>query len=256
MEMKVFEGKTIDDAVDKASKELNIDKDKIEYEILEQGGKGLFKVFSKKPKIKVLYKPEATYKEKLDAMLEKELGDFKVNTDNISEEETTHKENENTNSGKNAHDADEEVLEFVKNYIETMFDYLNIKIRFDYRLYKNKVNILLFTQGDYIDINNFEEFIYSIKYLISKAVAKKFNTNLKFEVDINEYVKKKTNKLRQIAKEVSEKVKTEHKSVKLRPMYPNERKVIHVALKYDREIKTESIGHGDKKQVIISPVNS
>lgn len=248
MEMKVFEGKTIEDAVEKASRELKINKENIQYEILEEGGKGIFKVFSKKPKIKVLFKHEKTYKEKLDAMLEEEFGGFQVTQ---SPESVPEKAKEHI---KQPSASDEEVLDFVKEFLTTMFDLLEVNVRFDYRIYKNKVNILLFTQGDYIETNNFEEFIYSIKYLITKAVAKRFNSNLKFEVDVNEYVKKKVQKLKQIAKEVSEKVKMEQKSIKLRPMYPNERKVIHVTLKNDKEIKTESIGNGDKKQVMISPV--
>jgi spoIIIJ-associated protein len=251
MEMKVFEGKTIEDAVEKASKELNIEKSELRYEVLEEGGKGFFKVFSKKPRIKVILKSETTYKEKLDAMLEEEFGELNVSASKISEKIPT---TDNTVEAKSEKSSDEEVIEFVKEYLSNMFNLLGVKIRFDYRLYKNKVSILLFTQGDYIETNNFEEFIYSIRYLLSKIVSKKFNSNLKFEVDINEYVKKKIQKLKQIAKEVSEKAKSEQKSIKLRPMYPNERKVIHIALKNDKDIKTESIGNGDKKQVMISPI--
>jgi spoIIIJ-associated protein len=84
-------------------------------------------------------------------------------------------------------------------------------------------------------------------------ISSKYRSNLKFEIDINEYIKKKIVKLKQFAKEISIKAKNEHRSIKLRPMYPNERRIIHVTLKNDKHIRTESVGNGEKKRIIISP---
>ena len=239
---RIFEAKTVEEALEKASKELGIEKEKINYDVLEDGNKGFLKVFSKKAKIKVfLEKHEKDVMEKAEEIVENEFSDL------ISKKE---------NSSTDSLATDDEIINFIKNYLTDFFKFFNINIRFDYRQYKSKINILIFTQGDFIETNNFEEFIYSIKFLINKIVSKKFNTNLKIDIDINDYIKKKILKLKQIAREVSEKVKVEQRSIKLRPMYPNERKIVHVTLKNDTEIKTESIGNGEKKQVVISPAHS
>jgi spoIIIJ-associated protein len=246
MDAKIFEGKTVEEALENAATELNIPKEGIKYEIIDEGSKGFLKVFSKKARIKIKNFSKSDVKEKVEEIVENGFADLNI-LKNDNNEKTSNKHVEH-------HFNDEEVVEFIRDYLTDFFKFFNISIRFDYRHHKTKLNILIFTQGDFIETNNFEEFIYSIKYIINKVVSKKFKTNLKIDVDINEYIKKKILKLKQIAKEVSEKVKIEQRSIKLRPMYPNERRVVHITLKNDRAIKTESIGNGEKKQVIISPV--
>lgn len=57
--MKIIEmtGKTVDDALKNALKELNLTEDKVEFEVLEEGSKGLFNLIGTKPaKIKVTVK--------------------------------------------------------------------------------------------------------------------------------------------------------------------------------------------------------
>lgn len=53
MEYKVFEAKTVDDAITNALVELETTSDKIEYEVVEEGSAGLFGIFSKNAIVKV-----------------------------------------------------------------------------------------------------------------------------------------------------------------------------------------------------------
>lgn len=57
--MKIIEmtGKTVNEALKNALKELNLTEDKVEFEVLEEGSKGLFNLIGSKPaKIKVTVK--------------------------------------------------------------------------------------------------------------------------------------------------------------------------------------------------------
>lgn len=57
--MKLIEvnGRTVDEAVDSALKELNVTKDKVEIEVLDEGNKGFLNIFGAKPaRIKVKVK--------------------------------------------------------------------------------------------------------------------------------------------------------------------------------------------------------
>lgn len=238
MEKIVFEGKNLEEALENAAKKLGVEKDKIKYEVIEKGSKGFFKVFSKKTKIEVLLDDELKLKDKIEEIINKEISEISLEKPEIEE---------------NQHKDDEEIIDYAKEFIRKLFSFFDIEVRVDFRQNRDKVLILVFTQGDFIKTNNFEEFIYSIQYLTNKIVSTKYKSNLKFEIDINEYIKKKIVKLRQFAKEISNRAKAEHRSIKLRPMYPNERRIIHVALKHDKHVKTESVGNGEKKRIIISP---
>ncbi len=254
----IFEGKSIEEALEKAVNELGVNRDELQYEVLEEGSKSIFKMFSKKYKIQVTLNQQTEIKDRINAMFE----DSNIlNSDN--DESVTKKNSKDVAVGDKRHsrrdfepvseEVKEEIINEAKKFVEEFFNFFNIKVRTDHRVHREKVTLLIFTQGDYIETKNFEEFIYSLKYLLNKIMIGKYNANLKFDVDINEYIKKKTIKLKQLAKEISEKVKSEHKSIKLRPMYPNERRIVHITLKNDRNIKTESVGNGARKRVLISP---
>ncbi|WP_032123305.1 RNA-binding cell elongation regulator Jag/EloR [Clostridium amazonitimonense] len=75
MEIIEITGKTVDEAIKNALRELNVTEDRIEVEVIEEGSKGLFKLIGAKPaKIRVKVKRDYVYEAKtflreiLDAM--------------------------------------------------------------------------------------------------------------------------------------------------------------------------------------------
>ncbi|GEM_PF-1754097 len=290
MNTGIFEGKTLEDALEKASLDLGMNINELQYQIIEEGSKGFFKVFSKKFKIKVNNRKESHLKGVMDQMFatEDKLSDTAstlstnsvVDRRNYSKKEEIASSSEVINQEKidafslsDSYDegeyedkddysdehrdeiCDEELIEKTKKFLAEFFKIIGIEARLDHRQSKDKVIILVFTQGSYVETDNFEEFIYALRYIISKIASIKYKTNVKFELDINEYIKKKVVKLKQLAKDISETVASEKRSIKLRPMYSNERRIIHITLKNNKDVKTKSIGNGEKKRVIISPVN-
>ena len=57
-----------------------------------------------------------------------------------------------------------------------------------------------------------------------------------------------------LAQKYGEKVKKSGKSITLNPMNPYDRRIVHMALQGDKDLKTTSRGEGLYKKVIISPV--
>ena len=72
--MKTFEvlGKTVDEAIKKALKELDVTEDKIEVEVLEQGSKGLLGLIGTKP-AKILVKLKKDYAKEAKSFLKNVL---------------------------------------------------------------------------------------------------------------------------------------------------------------------------------------
>lgn len=244
IEGKVFEGKSIEEALEIASKELNIPLKDIKYEIVEEGAKGFLGVFSKKAKIKVILGEGETnqVKEKINELLENELKfDLKEN-----EETKFVEEKENVN--------DDEVIEKIKDFIREIFGFFDISINIEVRKRRNNsINLSIFTKGAQIPAKNLEEFILALQFLVNKLANVKLKSGLFFNVDINEFMAKKIDRLKNLAIEISKKVRKEGKSYTLKPMMPQDRRIIHLALKNNKFVKTESKGDGDKKRIIISP---
>ncbi len=242
-ESLIFEGSTVEEALELASKKLNIPKNELKYEIIEQGTKGFLGVFSKKAKIKVV--PDLKVdevKEKITNLLENEL---KIEIDEESEKKNEEKEL-----------SQDEVISKVKDFIREIFSFMDISINIEVRKKPEVVYLNIFTMGAQVPVKNLEEFIDALQFLVNKLSNVKLKSKLSFNIDINEYINKKVERLKNMAIEISKKVRKEGKSYTLKPMIAKDRRIIHLALKNNKFVKTESRGNGDKKRIVISPVNS
>lgn len=86
---------------------------------------------------------------------------------------------------------------------------------------------------------------------IVRKIAEKKDPALKFVVDIDGYMKKRFEELRDRALMGAERVKYFKKEVILQPMTSLERRIIHLALQDRTDIITESSGYGAQRHIVI-----
>lgn len=91
-----------------------------------------------------------------------------------------------------------------------------------------------------------------LQFLINRMVNKKLGENIKIYLDINQYKVKKEEKLSKMALQLGNRVKKSGKSILIGPYNPHDRRVIHLALKKDPSLKTESLGEGKMKKIRIT----
>jgi spoIIIJ-associated protein len=89
-----------------------------------------------------------------------------------------------------------------------------------------------------------------LRLLIRRGTEDKF----KFLADVNRYLQAKTETLAGIARDAARQAISERKPVILRPMSAYERRLVHVELAENENIKTESIGEGDDRKVVVRPI--
>jgi len=70
-------------------------------------------------------------------------------------------------------------------------------------------------------------------------------------LEINDYRAQREEYLKQYAQRAAMDVKMNKSSLELPPMKPFERRIIHMVLKNDSEVVTESTGEGNERRVII-----
>ncbi len=75
----------------------------------------------------------------------------------------------------------------------------------------------------------------------------------KFVVDTENYLARRKESLRQMAINLAERARKTGRKVKLSPMPPHERRIIHVTLQNDNSVETFSLGKGDNRYVVIAP---
>lgn len=91
----------------------------------------------------------------------------------------------------------------------------------------------------------------AIQYLLSLAVNKNKDAYIKVIMDIEGYREKREQTLIRLAKRMAEKSRYTNKPIKLEPMNPYERRIIHFALQKIQGITTYSEGDEPYRRVVI-----
>lgn len=94
----------------------------------------------------------------------------------------------------------------------------------------------------------------ALQYLVTRMLAKKTKRKPKVIIDIESYRERHRNALIELALKQGEKAKRLGKPVTLNPMNAQDRRVIHLTLQADKDLKTKSRGEGLYKKVIIYPL--
>jgi spoIIIJ-associated protein len=82
-------------------------------------------------------------------------------------------------------------------------------------------------------------------------LAHKFEKDLRVLLEVNDYREKREKYLQDIAQRAAMEVKSTGQEVELPPMKPYERRAIHMALKQEAGIETESIGEGEDRRIVV-----
>lgn len=113
-----------------------------------------------------------------------------------------------------------------------------------------RVSVIL---GDEERIKEFiPELVNQFKYLIN-IIARKEGAE-SYVVDINNYRKERERLITELAKAAAQKAATTKGEIKLPAMNAYERRLVHVELSMRPDVKTESIGEGKERYVIVKPL--
>ena len=223
---KDFEGRTEEEARNKAIEELNLNGEEFDVEVIETVKKGLFK----KPQCKI----RVYYGEDDDRDEGKENEREEVEGKNLDAE----------------NDTERKVIDFVNTLIEKMG--YDGKASIQYRR-ENKVGIDIESNDSSYIIGRKGKNLDAIQ-LIVNVYAGNLDPDIKIVVDSENYRMRHEEQIIRNAYKVAEIVKRSGRSRLLDPMNPFERRLVHTALNDYEGVETKSEGEGLYKQVRIIPV--
>ncbi len=93
----------------------------------------------------------------------------------------------------------------------------------------------------------------ALQFLISSITTRTVGHRYPIVVDVEGYKGRQRQKLEGIANNAADKAVSQDRSIKLRPMTPYERRIIHVALRDDSRVETISEGEGRARRVVVIP---
>lgn len=93
----------------------------------------------------------------------------------------------------------------------------------------------------------------SLQFMVSAITTRKVGFRYPLVVDVEGYKSRQRQKLEDIAYSAAERAVEQGSSVKLRPMSPYERRIVHLALRDDETVETVSEGEGRARRVVVVP---
>ena len=95
------------------------------------------------------------------------------------------------------------------------------------------------------------ETLRSFEFLISFIIKRQLDKRVRVILDVEGYQERRRSNLVSIAESNAKKVIKYGKPIKMDPMSPFDRRIIHLALEKDKKVITESQGSGPRRQVVI-----
>lgn len=93
----------------------------------------------------------------------------------------------------------------------------------------------------------------ALQFIISAITTRTMGFRYPVIVDVEGYKNRQRQKIESVAYSAARRAKLQHRSVKLRPMTPYERRLVHLALRNEPGVETASEGERAARHVVIIP---
>ena len=253
-------GTDVEEAVKLALIDLKLARDEVEVTVLEEPSKGFFGIGSKLAKVRVepkKEKPEPEPKEeakKVNKEVQREEAEICSESKKPDKKRKEKKKKDKRKSviprepEENLVDVeDHPAISFLKETTQKMGLDLDITAKTG----NNCVYVSIEGKDSGTIIGKRGQTLDAIQYLTSLVVNKENEKYVRVVVDAENYRAKRETTLEQLADRLADKVVRTKKSVRLEPMNPYERKVIHATLQSNPNVTTKSEGEEPYRRVII-----
>lgn len=252
-------GTDVDTAVDLALAELKATREEVDITVLEQPSRGFFGIGSKLALVRVeRKKPEPVEVEKTAVEEKTEKSEPKKVKKERKEPKKDIKKENNKKKAKSEviPKADESNLTVLDDHTALSFlreitEQMGLDIEVSAKTDGENIYVEMEGKDSGTIIGKRGQTLDAIQYLTSLVVNKTENDYVRVVVDAENYRSKREKTLEKLALRLADKVVKSKRSVRLEPMNPYERKVIHATLQNDNRVVTRSEGQDPYRRVII-----
>lgn len=144
--------------------------------------------------------------------------------------------------------------ERAKKFLDEIMRQMDIEVEYDVTLKEDgmQIDITKVSEEDKgIIIGKRGNTLDEIQFLLNLVVNRKKENYIRVSLNVEDYRQKREETLKKLAKKTAEKCKYYNRKIKLEPMNPYERKVIHSALQDEVGIVTYSEGAEPFRRVVV-----
>jgi spoIIIJ-associated protein len=252
-----FEGKNMDQVLEKASNELNIPVEKLEYDVVSYGSSGIFGlVGAKKAKIRVKKKKVG----RADSDTRSKAVDLVKDAFDLNDEEPAPVETVETSVETSVEKSDDKPPADLDNAIEVgsaavqrFADFITEGAHVVSEVQDQRLLFTIEGGNSGLLIGKRGQTLEAMQYLTEKIVNKQDQQRIRVLVDVEGYLKTRKTNLQKMAMKMAEKAKRTNKPVTIGQMNAYDRRTVHLHLKSHSAVRTQSVGEGYYRKLVIFP---
>lgn len=225
-------------AITRALKIMEATPEQVVNVIEKQKSKSFLGIFNREGVYEI--EIDKTLKEKKESKIEK-IKDIEV-----TEKKKEHVK-EQTIDIKEVKKDKKDISETIQKKAEELLENIGLVLKVEVdRLSDRNYLVNLYGEDNGIIIGKKGKTLNSFEYLLN-SITKDY----RIEVDVEGFKAKRTETLRELGKKMAEKALKSGKPVRLNPMPPRERKIIHEVVNKYQELDTYSEGRDPKRYIVI-----
>jgi spoIIIJ-associated protein len=236
---------SIDEAVARGLADLGLPEDAVDVEILDEGARGLLGLGSRQARVRLTIREEtgqsAATGSAAAAAAEQPVA---------AEERPVWQEGEQEEYILHvARETVEDLLERMKVYAEVTAQWGEPDDA------RSRTPLLVDVNGDDLSIliGPKAETLNALQYITSLIIGKELGRSVPLALDVEGYRARRSWQIRQLAQRMAEQAVKSGRRQVLEPMPASERRLVHIALRENPDVTTESIGEDPRRKITIIP---
>ena len=261
---------TVDEAIGKGLSDLGLGKDDVKVEVLDEGSRGLLGIGSRQARVRLTIKSQLQQKKEITQEYKEIVEDIVESTDKIetaddgllsaeelsTEEVTIEKElaEELPQDDIAMHVARETVLDL----LETMHVDAEVDVYYaepDDAHSRSALWVDVRGEDLSILIGQRAETLNALQYITSLILGKELGRSVPLVVDVQGYRKRRSQEVIRVARQMADQAVKSGRRQYLEPMPASERRLVHIELRKNPDVKTESVGEDPRRKVTIIPID-
>jgi len=244
-----FEGKNMDQALEKASNELKTPVEDLQYDVVSYGSSGIFGlVGAKKAKIRI----KKNRGRSVDSRTRSQARDLVKDAFQLEDETPALEEAEKIEPMRppeNLEGAISAGQDALKRFADFITEGASIAAevkeqRIVFKVEGGNSGLLIGKRGQTLE---------AMQYLVEKIVNKQNEQRVRVLVDVEGYLNTRKTNLQKMASRMADKAQKSNKPVTIGQMNAYDRRTVHMHLKNNGAVRTQSVGEGYYRKLIIFP---
>ena len=150
--------------------------------------------------------------------------------------------------------GDAALLEEAREVLENILAHIQIPATVEANWVENRIRLDIASNGSGLLIGKRGQTLHALQFIVNKIFNRQGSKKAHIIIDTENYRERRRKALTEVALDLANRAKKSGRPATSSPLSAYDRRIIHLAVKDDRQVRTKSKGDGALRKVVVFPV--